>query len=230
MTLYDTIFIRRSVRKYDCTPLNAETLTDIQSVIDSAEQLSGQSARFTIVSADALKGAASPYAILAHSENTDAALCNLGYAGQTLDLYLQSQGLGSLWMGMAKPTNPEPDYRILIAFGKTEQPVRNGERDFKRRSVLDVSNADNPIARAARLAPSAVNFQPWKIKFAPKKVILQYTPKGIVKLLAPQFQKIDLGICLRHIELALKHEGKTVTSITPAGSGKNFVVTIEYNN
>ena len=129
---------------------------------------------------------------------------------------------------MAKPKNPAPDYRILIAFGKTSQPARIGESDFKRRPILDVGNEDNPVARAARLAPSAVNFQPWKMEFAPGKVTLRYAPKGIVKLFAPNFQKIDLGIYLKHIELALKHEGKTITAITPSGSGRDFAVMVEY--
>ena len=80
MTLYETIFTRRSVRKYDLTALDAAVLADIQAVIDGVKQLPGQSARFTIVNADTLKGASSPHAILAHCGDGDDALCNLGYA------------------------------------------------------------------------------------------------------------------------------------------------------
>ena len=34
MTLYDTIFVRRAVRKYDMAPLDEKTLGDIRKWID----------------------------------------------------------------------------------------------------------------------------------------------------------------------------------------------------
>jgi len=228
MTLYETIFIRRAVRKYDMTPLDENTLSEIRAYLNEIKQLDGQNARFEIANADKLKSVASPHAVLAYSEETDAALCNIGYTLQTLDLYLQSKGYGSLWMGMGKPAEPGADYRILLAFGKTDVPSRSGEADFKRKPVLEISNEDNAIARAARLAPSAVNFQPWKLDFSPRNVTVRYNGKGIGKLFAGKYQKIDLGILLKHAELALAYEGKTVTEITSSGNGKNFAVTVTY--
>jgi hypothetical protein len=228
MTPYETIFKRRSVRQYDSTPLTEAELADIQAVLDGAKQLPGQTGRFMIVNVNKFKGASSPHAILAHSEETDAALCNIGYVLSSLDLYLQSNGYGSIVMGMAKPLEPAADYRILLAFGKTNVPARNGEADFKRRSVSDIGNEDNAVARAARLAPSAVNFQPWKLNFSPGKVLIKYASKGIGKLLAGKMQKIDIGIITKYAELALEHEGKIVTAVTPSGASKNFSVEIRY--
>jgi nitroreductase len=49
MTLYETIFTRRSVRQYDEALPDAATLSEIQRHLDSVEQLPGQSARFEIV-------------------------------------------------------------------------------------------------------------------------------------------------------------------------------------
>ncbi|MDR0905480.1 MAG: hypothetical protein LBN00_04815 [Oscillospiraceae bacterium] len=226
MTSYEAIFTRRSVRRYDSAPLGDAELADIQAAIDGAKQLPGQTGRFIIVNADTLKGAPSPHAILAHGEDTDAALSNIGYVLSSLDLYLQSKGYGSIVMGMAKPLEPAADYRILLAFGRTTVPVRTGEADFKRRGVADISNEDNAVARAARLAPSAVNFQPWKLEFSPGKVTVKYTPNGIGRLLAGKMQKIDVGIITRYVELALEHEGKIVTAVTPDGTGKNFGIEV----
>jgi nitroreductase len=229
MSLYETIFTRRSVRQYEKEPLTEDELADIQATLDGVTQISGQTARFEIVNADKLKGGfGAPHAILAHADKTDATLCNVGYALQYMDLYLQSKGYGSLWSGMMKPVNPEPDYVILLAFGKTTAPARNGESDFTRRSVSEISDEDNAIARAARLAPSAVNFQPWKLEFTPGKVTLKRTPKGMLKMFVARLQKIDLGIYLKHTVLALEHEGKTVKAVTPSGSGKSFTVAVEY--
>jgi nitroreductase len=228
MTSYETIFTRRSVRQYDSAPLGDAELADIQATIDGAKQLPGQTGRFIIVNADRLKGAPSPHAILAHGEDTDAALSNSGYVLSSLDLYLQSKGCGSIVMGMAKPLEPAADYCILLAFGSTTVPARNGEADFKRRSVADISNEDNAVARAARLAPSAVNFQPWRLEFSPGKVVVKYTPKGIGKLLAGKMQKIDVGIITKYVELALEHEGKTVVAVTPQDTGKYFRLEVAY--
>ncbi len=38
------------------------------------------------------------------SENTEGYLMNIGFIFQQMDLYLSSIGLGSCWLGMAKPT------------------------------------------------------------------------------------------------------------------------------
>jgi nitroreductase len=236
MTLYETIFIRRSVRQYDSSPPDETSLSKIRQVLDSAKQLSGQSARFEIANASQLKGCAAPHAILAYAADTDIALANIGYTLQGVDLYLQSIGLGSVWMGMGKPIHPESDYRILLAFGKTSVPPRTGENEFKRQPVLQISNEDNVIARAARLAPSAVNFQPWKLHFArgtslqevQGKVTVHAKGRSIGKLLVGKLQRIDLGIILKHVELALEHEGKKVQSIVPSASGKDFSIDVAY--
>ncbi|MDR1558428.1 MAG: hypothetical protein LBS84_01795 [Clostridiales bacterium] len=228
MTLYETIFTRRSVRKYDQTPLDGAALAEIQRLIDRAEQLPGQSAKLTLVNADKLKGASSPHAILAHGEDSDACMANIGYVLSELDLALQNRGFGSIIMGMAKPLEPAADYRILLAFGNTDVPPRAGENEFKRKPVTDISNEDNAVARAARLAPSAVNLQPWKLLFSPGKVSVQSAGRGIGKLMMGKLQKIDLGICLKYVEIALKREGKNIASIVPKGSGKGFSVEVTY--
>ncbi|GHU77976.1 nitroreductase [Clostridia bacterium] len=228
MTVYETIFTRRSVRQYDQSPMTAAELAVVEAALNSEKQLLGQTGKFSLVNADHLKGSSTPHAILAHGEDTALAMCNLGYVLASLDLQLQSRGYGSIIMGMAKPLKPAPDYRILLALGKTGVPSRKSESEFKRKAVLEISNEDNAIVRAARLAPSAVNFQPWKLHFTTGKVTVQSNGRGIGKLLMGKMQKIDLGIILKYVELALEHEGKTVRSITPKGNDKDFSVEVMY--
>jgi nitroreductase len=228
MTLYETIFVRRSVRQYDKTPLGEPELSEIREVLDRAERLPGQSARFEIANADALKGCAAPHAILAYGADDDLALTNIGYTLQSADLYLQSAGYGSLWMGMASPKAPQKDYRILLAFGKTSVPLRASEGEFKRKRVSEIGNEDNAVARAARLAPSAANFQPWKLLFSEGKVTVESNPNIVGKLLASKWQPIDLGIVLKHVALALEHDGKIVTAFSPLTGGKAFAVEVRY--
>jgi nitroreductase len=228
MTLYETIFARRSVRRYDETPLDAMTLSMIQEYLDDMEQLPGQSARFEIADKGKLKGGFAPYAVLSYSKESEKACVNIGYALQGVDLWLQSQGFGSVWCGMATPLEKNPDYRILLGFGQTNMPFRNGENGFKRKKVTDISNEDNRIARAARLAPSAVNLQPWLLTFSDRQVEAKVNVRGIGKVLPGRLWLFDIGIVLKHIELAFIYEGKIVKEIVINGSGKNLSVLASY--
>jgi nitroreductase len=228
MTLYEAIFIRRSVKKYDMTPLAHELVEDIKQYIAGIKQLDGQHAQFEIVPADMVHSASVPHYILAYCEENDAAHVNAGYVLQKIDLYIQSTGLGSWWIGMQKPKNKKKNFCILLGFGKTNIGQRKGEQDFDRLPVNEISDADNAIAKAARLAPSAVNSQPWKLHFENGKVIIKYFGRGPLKIFLKKLNKIDLGIVTRHVEVALLNEGREIKSITPKGAGKEFEIEIIY--
>jgi hypothetical protein len=229
MTLYETIFLRRSVRKFDMTPLDEKLINDIRKVVEETKQLDGQKARFEFVTSSDVKNSAAPHYILAYCEENDSSYANVGYVLQKADLFIQSIGLGSVWLGMAKPNKQEQDYCILLAFGKTDVPVRKNIGAFSRLSINEISNEDNAIAAAARLAPSAVNTQPWKLQFGDGKVTIQYFGRGLMKLLLKKkINKIDIGIVTRHVEIALLHEQKAIKSITPKNDGTHFSIEIMY--
>jgi hypothetical protein len=185
-------------------------------------------ARFDAVDAGTLKGGIAPYAILAYSGDSDPELVNIGYTLQGVDLYLQSAGYGSLWCGMAAPKETSRDYRILLGYGKTSVPLRSGGSDYKRKNINEISDTDNAIARAVRLAPSAVNFQPWKLSFGDNKVNIHVNVRGIGRVLPGKLYLYDIGIALKHAELALEHDGKAVTDVLFIGSGKDLVVEVRY--
>ena len=234
MTLYETIFVRRSVRKYDNNQLDEPALQEIKNYIDNAKQLPQltqslqqmQLARFEIADSGKLKGGTAPYAILAYSKDNGAALINIGYTLQGADLWLQSKGYGSIWCGMASPKESSPDFRILLGFGKTSVPLRAGENDFKRKKLAAVSNEDNVITRAARIAPSAVNFQPWRLNFADGKITIHSNVSGLGKAFPGKLYLFNLGIITKHVELAFEHEGKIIKSIDIHESGKDSFISI----
>jgi hypothetical protein len=188
--------------------------------------LPNQSARFEIANDDKLKGGFAPHAILAYADDGDSAFVNIGYALQGADLWLQSNGYGSVWCGMAKPLEPSPNYRILLGFGKTDAPLRKSETDFKRKKISEISNEDNSIAQAVRLAPSAVNFQPWKLSFTDKDFTITANVRGVGKILPGRLFLYDLGIALKHAELALENEGKSVKRFELSGNAKTFAVKV----
>ena len=230
MTLYETIFLRRAVRKYDMAPLDASIITDIKNFIDNIAQMDGQTAKLEIVEAKEVNNSMAPHYILAYCEDSDNANANVGFCLQAVDLYIQSLGLGSLWLGMAKPNSNEPNYCIMLAFGRSDVPFRTDESEFDRVPLNKISSEDNSISRAVRLAPSAINTQPWKLGFERGKVILEYFGRGAMKLVVrKKLAKIDLGIAARHAVIALEHEGKTIQSLKPVTDRKEFRIEVEYS-
>src|SRR5690606_38406218 len=96
-------------------------------------------------------------------------LTNAGYILQQLDLYLSANGLGSCWLGIAKPTKDESFFSglkfvITLAFGKPAEKLhRNEIGEFNRLpldKIRDAVGMDN-LLEPARLAPSANNSQRW---------------------------------------------------------------------
>jgi hypothetical protein len=100
------------------SPLTADLLDDIKTYINGLKQLDGQKARFEIASDGVSGGSKAPHYILAYCEDSAAAYINVGFTLQKVDLYLQNKGLGSLWLGMAKPDDKEKKdgFAITLAF------------------------------------------------------------------------------------------------------------------
>ena len=227
MTLYETIFVRRSVRQYENTELPDSELRALREFIRGTNQMTGTTAHFDVVGREAVNGVA-PHYVLAYCGNSDAECANVGFVLSNIDLYLQSRDFGSLFLGVKTPIKPDPEFCIMLAFGRTAEPLRLGEEAFDRLPIGEISNLDTPVARAVRLAPSAVNSQPWKLEFSQGSVAISYFGRGLKKLILKRLNKIDVGIAARHAELALLNDGKTVESITPKASGKDFKVIIDY--
>lgn len=230
MTLFETMFARRSVRKYDMTSIGENSLNDITAYLSNIKQLDGQNARFEIVSGDRVGDKSAPHYITAYCDEDSFAYVNVGYVLEKADLYLQSIGLGSLWLGMAKPRDDKQNFCIMLAFGRTTVPVRSSIDDFNRLPLSEVSDSDCSVAKASRLAPSAVNSQPWKLCFEDGAVTIRYFGRGMMKLiLKSRLNKIDLGICTRFVVEALKNEGKQIKSVKPRATGKELEIVVKYD-
>lgn len=230
MTLYETIFARRQVRRFTEAAVDAKTLEKIWQCVQSADSLSGQQARFEMAQAENVSGnQGAPYYLLSFCENAGAAYANVGYILQKADLYIQSLGLGSGWFMGAKPRKANRDFCIALAFGQTEVPMRTSEAEFKRKRLIDVCPTDSPVARAVRVAPSSLNSQPWKLRLQPGKAVIEETGKGVARIvLKNKLNKIDLGIAARHAVIALEQEGKTVSQILSKETGKQFEILIVF--
>ena len=229
-TLYETIFIRRQVRKYVNIPLLEGIPESIERCAVQAEHLAGQHGTFKIVPAvEVSVNHGASHFLLGYCDDTFAAYANVGFVLQKADLYAQSIGLGSGWFMDIKPISNAERFCIALAIGKTEIPIRKGETDFKRKPLAAICDKDSLTAQAVRLAPSSMNSQPWKLEQTPGMAVIRDAGRGISRLiLKNKLNKIDIGIATRHAVLALEHQGKEIEAIIPKTENDSFSIEILY--
>lgn len=222
--LYETIFRRKSIRKYDMTPLQARVLSDLQDFTKDVKPLDDTiQIEFSYLGTGDVKNLLpikAPHYICLYSEKKDNYLMNAGFVLQQIDLYLSANGLGSCWLGMAKPSSQVPKVRnglefvIILAFGNAIEPVqRNAVSEFNRKSLSAITGITESadILEPVRLAPSASNSQPWHISGTPNQMRIGRENLNILR--APIYGKmnqIDIGIALCHLWLTCIHQGKTM--------------------
>ncbi len=222
-TLYQAIFRRRSVRKYHMELLSPEVLGEIEDYLGQLQPLmAGIRVKFAFQEHGQvwdLFPSDIPYYITISSEVRDCYLCNAGFVGQQIALYLSARGLGSCWLGVAKPHEPlkSPDgteFVIMLGFGEPAGSLhRTGIWQFRRKplyAITSIAGAED-LLEPVRLAPSAMNRQPWYFYGTRSQVHAART--RLSPVMAPFFNKlnqIDLGIALCHLALSAEHLGKSV--------------------
>ncbi|MEO3946610.1 nitroreductase family protein [Gorillibacterium sp. CAU 1737] len=170
-----------------------------------------------------------------------------GYYGEQLVLKANRMGLGTCWVAgtfdkaMAKRVAgvEEPEQLLCVCpVGETPESLSLREKLLKgfsttrRRKPLEdiVRNADRFVEapgwmrsalEAARIAPSALNAQPWRFHLQPEEQAIQVTVEGRASK-----EPVDLGIAMAHLEIAALAAGKRGTW-TEEGESWTFRVTGE---
>jgi len=196
---------RKSVRKYDVMPLDAEILENIRAQILKVKPLYPE-IKYSIEITSKTKGilgVKAPHFLIFGSEEKEGAAENIGFIGQQLDLYFSASGIGTCWLGASKPGEKIEStlpHVIAMAFGKPAEPLHRDISGFKRKSISEISRGDDKRIEAARLAPSAVNMQNWY--FVAENGKIHCYCKKLNPLLGFMFNemvRIDMGIALCHI-------------------------------
>lgn len=241
--LYEAIFHRKSVRKYNLEPLPGEILKKIADFVDTIKPLdSGIEYEFVYLSDDSVKNLLpikAPHYILMYAKKKGRYLLNAGYMMQQLDLYLSNSGIGSCWLGLAKPSkevmpsNNGLDYVIMLAFGNCEKNIyRTGVEEFNRKPMANLTSLEElqDILSPALLSPSSSNTQPWYFSGTKDEIIISREKLNIFKeQLYGKMNQIDIGIALCHLVLSLEHQGKKVDlNFTPVDvpNGNEFMVSV----
>ena len=143
-----------------------------------------------------------PYYLALYSENKQNYLVNVGFIFQQLSLYLQSQGIGSCWVGMASIKQSNRDFVIVISFGKSNKMTRDLS-DFKRKKLNEISDYEDEKLIPAQLAPSAINSQPWYFKHSHDGFDVYQIKQNLLKRqILKKWNPIDVGIALAHMYVA----------------------------
>ena len=138
-----------------------------------------------------------PQLITIYSEEADGYLENIGFLFQQMDLFLQTLGLGVCWLGMGR-MNPKTTaavegmkFVIMLAFGHPKgDQLRHDSKEFKRKPMEQIADKADSRLEPARLAPSAVNSQPWFFAHEGDAIHVWCSKKG---------SRLDAGIALAHL-------------------------------
>lgn len=220
--LYEAIFHRKSVRRYDMEPLPESMIEEMILFAGEAEPLDADiKCEFLCIKPNRVRNLApvkAQHYLCLYSEKKPGYLMNAGFMLQQVDLYLSAKGLGSCWLGMAKPARHiRPDgleYVIMLAFGKAaEQVHRSNAAEFKRNAISTISGVPDAyeLLEPARLAPSASNSQPWLFRGSAREILVCRKKFNPVKAAVyGGFNQIDIGIALCHMWLSALYHGMTV--------------------
>jgi len=199
MTMKEMISCRKSCRSYTNVPVDAEMMEKILS-FDMKPLYPEIKVRMDVVSKDKVRCICpwtTPQLITIYSEERPGCLENIGFLFQQMDLYLQTLGLGVCWLGMGR-MNPrtttaveDMKFIIMLAFGHPRgDQLRHDQKGFKRKSMEKITDVPDARLEPARLAPSAVNSQPWYFTHEEDVIHVWCSKKG---------SPLDAGIALAHL-------------------------------
>ena len=199
MTQNEMIFKRKSCRSFTNIPVDAATIETIKA-FHMKPLYPDIKVRMDIVSRDKVKCICpwtTPQLLTVYSEEKPGYLENIGFLFQQMDLYLQTLGLGVCWLGMGR-MNPKTTtsvegmkFVIMLAFGHPKgDQLRRDLKGFRRKSMEQITDKPDSRLEPARLAPSAVNSQPWYFTHEGDTIHVHCSRKG---------GPLDIGIALAHL-------------------------------
>lgn len=196
---------RKSIRKYSPTPLDDATMQQIQEKINTLTPLYPH-IRHSVEFTAKTKGmfhVKAPHYLIFGSEEKEGSYENIGFLGQQLDLFLSELGIGTCWLGAAKPEEKQASalpYVVAMSFGTPDEPIHRTHATFKRKPLDQISEGSDSRLEAARLAPSGMNAQNWHFIAEDGKIhCYRKKPKAPLGFILNKLGSIDIGIAICHI-------------------------------
>jgi len=220
--LVDAIYYRKSTRSYSDAVVDIlEYKGDLVEAFGLISLVSDIKVSVRVLEHHEVKNKKAKYCIGFYSEDKPLALENIGFIGQQLDLLLQSQGIATCWWGMKKPKKEFKKvdgldcFITMMAGIATKDEKREYPNGFKRKAAADIIVGDvsskilsDKFIESVRIAPSAVNRQPWLVgKDGDKYNFYLKKSANPLDLIIGDMRNIDLGIAIAHLFVAAKAEG-----------------------
>lgn len=222
MNLYEAIFVRKSIRKYKMQAIDQTKLDGILHFAESLPMLFDDiSVEYKIIDNTAqnkkFTGAfmvKAPYYFIIASDTTKNYNINIGYLMQQISLYLTAKGLGSCYLGATKPSKDiladlQHDYVLVLAFGEGENEIYRTTEKAKRLPESDIAvyktEVKKPVKtliKAARLAPSSMNNQPWRFIVYNNRIHVFCRKNIFLSSVLSEMKLIDIGVCLANVLVA----------------------------
>jgi nitroreductase len=234
--LYETIFKRKSIRKFNMNPLKSNALSEILAFSQATHPLDKTIRyEFSLLSSGDVKNLLpikAPHYLCLYSEKKGQYLMNAGFVMQQVDLFLSAHHLGSCWLGIAKPSKHIPQHKdglefvIMLGIGSPAETIhRASSKEFNRKPLSAITDMvhSNTLLEPVRLAPSASNSQPWFLSGRSEEIILSREKLNMIKAAVyGKLNQIDIGIALCHLWLALQQIDQNITfdfnkTVSPAG-------------
>lgn len=186
MTLYEAIFRRKSIRKYRDTEIDPKLLEKIEQYGEDAVGIRPEiRTKWKILKGSDKRLAGlfmvkAPYYVVLYSEICEDYRKNAGCLMEQLVLYLHTKGIGSCYQGGARVKHEdekELEPVMIMAFGYPAEPLERDREAFKRMELNrfvkvhgNFGKVQRKLLEAARVAPSAMNLQPWRFVVTDGKI------------------------------------------------------------
>lgn len=216
MTKYEAIFRRKSVRKYKDDKISEEILEKILHYgahavgVRSDIRIKWKIYRASDRNVKGMFQVKAPYYAALYSEVCEDCRMYAGCLMEQLVLWLHTVGIGSCYQGGAHLRHDEEEemeLMMILAFGYPAEPLERAYTDFKRAELkklvktnITPGKVHKKLLEAARLAPSALNQQPWRFVATENRIHLFIRRPGRMsyeKQLNRNF--FNAGIVLSHM-------------------------------
>ena len=213
----DAVYARSSVRRFTGAP-DKEQLDQLGVL---CRKLSWQGIRIRMFKGPGLKSqikGTDVYAVIVAKQGTAQEM--EGFMGEALVLEATAMGLGTCWLGAGfyadvinrnVALQNDEAVHCVIALGKCDMPTfapkrRDVEKicGMSEAQLAELGAWQKEAVLAARVAPSAVNMQPWKIA-AEKNGVSILEPEFVIY---KKFAQIDRGICMLHAAVGAYKAGR----------------------
>lgn len=220
MNIYEAMEKRKSVRSFQDRMLPAGMISKIREFYKQATRLEPEietkleilDTRADHVSIKGMWKISAPYYLVLYSEEKPGYERNAGYIAEQMVLYLTAKGLGSCYLGASKAAGRTVEGMkqvIIIAFGYGDELIYRDPGEAKRLPISELcifreepSNLVLKVLKAARLAPSSLNSQPWRFIAGKEKIHVYAGRGGIMAGPLGSLREINMGILLCHMMLA----------------------------